>query len=187
MKLPRFVGIVDLSVVVSLAIMVPICSSPRSMQATDAIKGNDEARFALAYAEAQVIANPASGTRAGELAERLGQADQRDWAVETAVRGAERAKDSPDRWRVLAAASVAYVDRIDVHPALNYIEMALSACESHLDACPDWERIRMDLYRQNLDAGVKSGIDPRKDPVGFRKAGENGFRSVRLTPAHPPK
>jgi hypothetical protein len=187
MKLPRFVGIVDLSVVVFLAIMLPICSSPRSMQATDAIKGTDAERFALAYAEAQVITDPTSGTRAGELSERLGQAGYRDWAVETAVRGAARAKQSPDRWRVLSAASVAYVDRIDVHPALDYIEMALSSCEAHREACPDWERIRMDLYRQNLDAGVKSGIDPHKDPVGFRKAGENSFRSVRLTPAHPPK
>src|SRR6185436_18835525 len=128
MKLPRFVGIVDLSVVVFLAIMLPICSSPRSMQATDAIKGSDAERFAIAYAEAQVIANPASGTRAGELSERLGEAGHRDWAVETAVHGAERAKQAPDRWRALSAASVAYVDRIDVHPALDYIEMAFSSC-----------------------------------------------------------
>jgi len=187
MKLPRFVGIVDLSVVVFLAIMLPICSSPRSMQASDAIKGSDAERFAIAHAEAQAIANPQSGARSGELAERLGQAGYRDWAVETAVHGAERTKASPDRWRALSAASVAYVDRIDVHPAFDYIEMALSSCEAHRDACPDWERIRMDLYRQNLEAGIKSGIDPHKDPVGFRKAGENGFRSVRLTPARPQK
>lgn len=187
MKLPRFVGIVDLSVVVFLAIMLPICSSPRSMQATDAVKGSDAERFALAYAEAHVIADPESSARAAELSERLGRAGHRDWAVETAVRGAERAKGSPDRWRVLSAASVAYVDRIDVHPALDYIDRALSSCEANRETCADWERIRMELYRQNLDAGIKSGIDPHKDPVGFRKAGENGFRTVRLSPAHPSK
>lgn len=185
MKLPRFVGLVDLAVlvVVVAAILLP----PRPMEARDAIKGTDAERFALAYTESRAIARPASGALAGELAERLGQAGHKDWAIEAAVQGAARAKDAPDRWRALSAASVAYVDRIDVHPALDYIEMALSSCEAHRDACPEWERVRMDLYRQNLDAGVKSGIDPHKDPIGFRKAGENSFRSVRLTPARPQK
>lgn len=187
MKLPRFVGIVDLAVLVSLAIAIPICSSPPPMQATDAIKGTEAERFAVAHAEAQVIADPASGTKVGELARLVGHAGHKDWAIETAALGAERTKQSRDRWRALSAASVAYVDRIDVLPALDYIQMALASCEADREACPDWERIRMDLYRQNLEAGVKSGIDPRKDPVGFRKAGENAFRTVRLTPARPQK
>jgi hypothetical protein len=38
----------------------------------------------------------------------------------------------------------------------------------------------MRLYQQHLDAGVKSGIDPRRDPKGFRAAGEAGLRSIRL-------
>src|SRR5262245_40703830 len=109
MKLPRFVSIVDLAVVVSLAIALPICSSPPPTQATDAIKGSEAERFAVAHAEAQAIANPASGERIAELAEQVGQANFKDWAIETAVDGAARAKGSPDRWRVLSAASVAYV------------------------------------------------------------------------------
>jgi hypothetical protein len=185
MKLPRFVGLVDLAVlvVVIAAILLP----PRPMEASDAIKGSDAERFALAFAEARTIVEPASGTKAAELVERLGQAGHKDWAIEAAVKGAEHAKAAPDRWRALSAASVAYVDRLDVHPALQYIEAALSSCEAHREACPEWERVRMDLYRQNLDAGVKSGIDPHKDPVGFRKAGENSYRSVRLTPARSPQ
>jgi len=185
MKLPRFVGLVDLAVlvVVTAAILLP----PRPMEASDAIKGTDAERFTIAHAEAQVIANPTSGAKAGELAEAVGRAGNKDWAVETAVDGAERAKAAPDRWRVLSAASVAYVDRIDVHPALRYIEMALSECEAHRDACPSWEQIRMNFYRQHLAAGIASGIDPRKDPVGFRNAGERGLRPVRLTPSRPEK
>jgi hypothetical protein len=187
MKLPRFVGIVDLAVVVSLAIALPICSSPPPMQASDAIKGTDAERFAVAHAEAQVIADPTSGAKAAELADRLSHAGFKDWAVETAVRGAERAKPAPDRWRVLAAASVAYVDRIDVHPALEYIDAALASCQANRDACPSWEEIRMSFYRQHLAAGIESGIDPRKDPVGFRNAGERGMRPVRLSPARSQK
>lgn len=187
MKLPRFVGLVDLAVLVSLAIAVPILSSPRPMQATDAIKGTDAERFAIAHAEAQAIANPMSGAKLAELAERVGRAGYKDWAIETAVKGAERAKASPDRWRVLSAASVAYVDRIDVQPALDYIDMALASCESHRDACPSWEQVRMSFYRQHLAAGIASGIDPRKDPVGFRTAGERGLRPVRISPVRPQK
>jgi hypothetical protein len=185
MKLPRFVGLVDLAVLVSLAIAVPILSSPRPLQASDAIKGTDAERFALAHAEAQAIANPTSGAKLAELVDLVGQAGYKDWAIETAVAGVERASQAPDRWRVLTAASVAYVDRLDVRPALQYIDMAISACESSREACPSWEQVRMDFYRQHLAGGIESGIDPRKDPVGFRKAGENALRSVRLTPARP--
>ena len=185
MKLPRFLGVVDLAVLVSLAIALPIWSSPPPMQATDAIKGTEAERFGVALAEARVLAEPASGVRIAELSEQVGNSGHLDWAIATAVTGAERARQSPDRWRALSAASVAYVDRLDVHPALQHIDLAIAYCYRHREACPDWERIRMDLYRQNLDAGVKSGIDPRKDPVGFRKAGESGFRSVRLSPARP--
>jgi hypothetical protein len=182
MKLPRFMGIVDLAVLVSLAIAIPILSSPRPMQASDAVKGTDAERFALAHAEAQVIANPTSGVKLAELAERVGEAGFKDWAIEVAVAGAERAKGTPERWRALSAASVAYVDRLDVRPALEYIDMALSACESSADACPSWEQLRMDFYRQHLAAGIASGIDPRKDPVGFRAAGEKALHPVRLSP-----
>lgn len=185
MKLPRFVGIVDLAVL--LVVVAAILFPPRPMQASDAVKGTDADRFTLAYAEAKLIADPTNGAKIGELAERLGNAGFRDWAIETAVAGSERAKASPNRWRALMAASVAYVDRLDVRPALEYIDMALSECGSHREACPKWEEVRMDLYRQHLAAGVASGIDPRKDPVGFRKAGENSLRSVRLTPARPPQ
>jgi hypothetical protein len=187
MKLPRFVGIVDLAVVVSLAIALPICSSPPPMQATDAVKGTEAERFAIAHAEAQVIASPSSGARVAELTDGLGHAGFKDWAIEAAVRGAARARDAPDRWRALAAASVAYVERIDVHPALDYIDAALASCEAHRAACPSWEELRMSFYRQHLAAGIESGIDPRRDPVGFRNAGERGLRPVRLSPVRSQK
>src|SRR5690606_20690119 len=130
MKLPRFVGIVDLAVLVSLAVALPIWSSPPPMVARDAIKGTEAERFAVAHAEAQVIANPASGARVGELGDRLGNAGLKDWAIEAAVGGARRAEASPDRWRALVAASVAYVERLDARPALEYIDLALASCEA---------------------------------------------------------
>src|SRR5258706_4349092 len=109
------------------------------------------------------MAHPDDGATIDDLARRLGAAGFKDWAIETALHGSERAKQSPTRWRALLATSVAFVDRLDVVPALDYANRALAACEDQ-PACPSWEKTRMQLYQQHLDAGVKSGIDPHPGP-----------------------
>ncbi len=183
MQLRRFVGLVDLGIltVVLVAVVLPA----REMYASDAIKGDDQAQFAMALAEARTIARPGDGLAVEEFARKLGEAGMKDWAIEATTRDAERAMKSPTRWRALLAASVAFVDRLDVIPGLDYANRALSACESAqqegtASACPSWEEVRMKLYQQHLDAGVKSGIDPHRDPAGFRKAGEAALRQIRL-------
>ena len=40
----------------------------------------------------------------------------------------------------------------------------------------------MQFYQASLDAGVKSGIDPHKDPKGFRRAATSALRQGRLIP-----
>jgi len=152
----------------------------RTMYAHSPMKDDEKLRFGLALAEARTIAQPTDGGAVSDLTRRLGDVAFKDWAIEAAVRGSERAKGSPSEWRALMAASTAYVDKLDVVPALDYANRALTACHESADACPSWEEIRMKLYQQHLDAGVKSGIDPRRDPKGFRAAGEAGLRSIRL-------
>jgi len=198
MELRRYVGLVDLGIaaVVAVAILLP----PREMYASEAIKGDEPAHFAVALAEARTIARPGDGQAVEDFARRLGEAGMKDWAVEASVAASELGKDSPSRWRSLLAASVAFVDRLDVVPALDYANRALAACESAREkgdagdaahgatssgsmtrgACPSWEEVRMRLYQQHLDAGVRSGIDPHRDPRGFRKAGESALRQIRL-------
>jgi hypothetical protein len=194
MKLPRFVGLIDLGV--ATVVLVTIVLPAREMYASAAQKGSDADRFGLALAEARTIQHPDDGAAVDEVARRLGLAGFKDWAIEVGLHGSERAKQSPTRWRALLSTSVAYVDRLDVVPGLDYANRALSECESHQQTCPSWEQIRMKLYQQHLDAGVKSGIDPRRDAKGFRRAGENALRSIRIggerpgsaapTPAPPP-
>ncbi|HEX7702558.1 MAG TPA: hypothetical protein VF403_17585, partial [Kofleriaceae bacterium] len=46
--------------------------------------------------------------------------------------------------------------------------------------CPDPDQLRMRLYQGNLEAGVKSGIDPRQDRHGFMKAGEKALLEIHL-------
>jgi hypothetical protein len=188
MDMRRYVGLVDLGVatVVAVAIFLP----PREMYASAAIKGDDAQQFALAVAEARTISHPGDGQATEDLARKLGEAGMKDWAIEVAARGSERAKDSPTRWRALLATSVAYVDQLDVVPALEYADMALAACDTAREhgaeaACPSPDQVRMQLYQAHLDAGVKSGIDPRKGPAAaaaFRRAGESVLRQIRLVP-----
>ncbi len=182
MKWSRAFGIVDLGIltVVAVALFLPA----RRMYASSALQGTEPDQFAMALAEARTIARAEDGALVADLSRRLGEGGFKDWAIETAIDGSERALQSPTRWRALIAASSAYVDRLDVVPALDYANRALAACEAARDAghgtCPSWEEIRMRLYHQHLDAGVKSGIDPRLDPKGFRQAGEGALRQIRL-------
>ena len=186
MQIGRLFNFVDLGIltVVAVAVVLP----PREMYASDVVKGD---QFAIALAEARTIARPNDGQAAADFTHMLGEANQKDWAVDVSVAASARAKDSPTRWRALLAASVAYVDRLDVVPGLDYANRALNACEATRDTsadggmtCPSWEQIRMQLYQQSLDAGVKSNIDPRRDPRGFRKASESAMREIRLGPGH---
>src|SRR5574338_57442 len=185
MALPRILSLVDFAViaVVAVALFLP----PREMYAENAIKGDE---FGVALAEARTMAAPGDGKAVGDFTRKLGEAGLKDWAIETSVRLSDRAKDSPTRWRALIAASVAHIEMLDVVPALDYANRALAACEATREkgdaaACPSWEEIRMRLYQQHLDAGVKSGIDPHVDPAGFRRAGEAALRQIRLGPSRP--
>lgn len=93
----------------------------------------------------------------------------------------EECSATPEPWRCLLGKSTAAVETFDVKPAYELGGKALQACaaagETH---CPAWEATRMELYLQHLKAGIDSGIDPRRDPVGFQRAGDAGSRTIRL-------
>lgn len=182
MQLPRFVGLVDLGILTVIGVFAIL--PPRAQYTSAVMKGDDKAQFALALAEARTIARPGDGAAVDELTHKLDDAQQKDWAIDFAVLASDHAKDSPTRWRALLAASTAFVDRFDVVPGLDYANRALNACEAirgtNTAACPSPDQIRMQLYQANLKAGVASNIDPRKDRLGFMKAGERGLLQIHL-------
>ena len=177
MRLPRFFCLLDLAVIVFVAVVVLLPGRERS-----AVPAPDDAelRYALALAEARVDAHPTDGGAVEDYGRLLAQASFKDWAIDQTVHAATTAPDSPTKWRALLAASVAYVDRVDAKPALDFAEQALAACDRSGDACPSWERLRLDIYRGYLDRGVKSGIDPHRDPGGFKRAAEGGIHQIRV-------
>ncbi len=182
MRFVRYVSLVD--VITTVMVLFILLLPPRSMVAAWAAKGSETERYGLALSEARAIDDAKDGELIAELSRRLHQAKLSDWAVEAAARGSVSAKGSPSEWRALLATSVAYVERLEAAPALDYARKALAACATArvVDerVCPAWEEVRMDLYARHLDAGVASGIDAKRDPAGFRRAGESALRPINI-------
>jgi len=181
-SISRRFNLLDLVVVIVVA--VAIFLPPRATYALDAAKGTDVDRVALATAEARTIAHPEDGAAAAELGRRLTLVGHLDWAVEaTAELGAAAAR-SPSRWRALLATSVAYAERLEAQESLDWARRALEACHAAgTTACPADDEVRLDLFVDHLDAGVRSGIDPRRNPEGFRAASVEEIRSIHLNPS----
>jgi hypothetical protein len=174
----RYVSLTDLVVLVLVGVVLLL--PPREVTAGPADRLDPDAKLALAFAEARVELRPDDGAAVADVSRRLGEARHYDWAAQAAAVGAEHASKSPTRWRALLAASIAYTDRLEVKEALEFANRTLASCAEVGDvACPSWEEVRVELYQRHLDAGVRSGIDPRKNPRAFREAGEAALRPVR--------
>jgi hypothetical protein len=169
------VGPIDIAVVVVL--LLALVMPPRELIASAAIRGDEAATFALGLAEAKTIIAPKDGAARALLLRRLEDAHQNDWALEEATRGAAVATPQT-AWQVWLGLSLGYVDRLDAVEALKDAQRALEACDA--TACPGWERARMEIYRDHLDAGIQSGIDPKLDPRGFRTAGERHIHAAHV-------
>lgn len=177
MQIHRHLNLMDLVVVI--VVPVALFLPARSTNAVAAAKGTDADRIALATAEARALAHPDDGMAAGELGRRLTAAGHLDWAVEATAELAERSPKSPTRWNALLATSVAYAERLEAKEALAWAQRALEACHvSGTTYCPTHDEIRLDIYVRHLDAGVRSGIDPKRNPEGFRAAGAEGLLPV---------
>jgi hypothetical protein len=187
MRFVRYVSLVD--VITTVMVLFILLLPPRTMvaawAASNARSGVTEAdRYAVALSEARAISDGKDGELIAEASRRLLEVGLGDWAVETAARGSAQSEGSPSQWRALLATSVAYVERLEAIPALDYAKRALAACATARAVdervCPSWEEVRMDLYKKHLDAGVASGIDAKKDPAGFRRAGEASLRTIHI-------
>lgn len=176
-ELKRVASMVDLVVaaIVTFVVVLP----PRAVKAKPAAGGDADSRLALAFAQARAAAHPDDAGLIADVSRRLSEVGFTDWAVQEAAAGAARMGQAPTRWRALLATSIAHADRLEAKDALEYTNQALLICAHAGDAvCPPIEAVRLDLYQRHLDAGVRSGIDPRKNPEKFREAGQAALRTV---------
>lgn len=178
MEIKRLASLVDL--VVAAIVLFVVVLPPRGVKAKPAAGGDADARVALAFAQARSAARPQDGALTADLSRRLGEVGYFDWAVQEGAIGAARMGTAPTRWRALLATSIAHADRLEAKDALDYTNQALAICAHAGDSvCPPIELVRLELYQRHLDAGVQSGIDPRKNPDKFREAGQAALRTVR--------
>lgn len=174
---PRSVSLIDLSVAVLALIAVALPS-----RTADAVPAFDATATAeIARAEARAFARPDDGEAAADLARALVGARQLDWALDRAHLLAAAQAASPSRWRSYLGVSIAHAERLEAPEALAWSQRSLAACAEARATCPSWEEVRVQLYAAMLDAGVRSGIDQRVDPVGFRRAAEAGVTQIRLS------
>ena len=191
MELKRVASLVDL--VVAAIVIFVIWLPPREVKAKRAAGGDDEARLALGFAQARAQVRPDDAVRVADYSRRLAQVGLEDWAVQEAATAAARLSTSPERWRVLLATAVAHADRLEANEALEWAGKALTVCDGLVEQCeregacgpggkpwcPREDQARIDQYYRHLDAGVKSGFDPRREPEKFRQAGAAALRHVR--------
>lgn len=186
MRIHRFLSLTDL--VVTGVVLVALFLPKRPLYALDAYKLDDIERAELSAAEARTLLRPDDGLAAAELADQLARAEILDWAVEAADEGSARASQTSAWWSMRSAA-YAYADRIDVQPAFDRADAALEACRvlrsgltecKDTDPCPCWAETTGQFYRDYLEAGLRSGIDPRRNPIQFRTAADQGIRSIGL-------
>jgi len=185
MRIHRLLSLTDLVVVVVAAVAMFLPKRP--IYAADPYRVTPEQRAALAASEARALARPDDGAAAADLSRRLSRAGMLDWAVEAGVEGAARATP-PTRWQAQLAAAEAYGDRIEVQNAFDAAEQALGDCRAAIEACPDWEALKIELYMRYLEAGLQSGIDPRKQPREFRDKANQALPTLDirgLTPGVP--
>jgi hypothetical protein len=176
----RWISIVD--IVVAVVALVAIVLPARPLEGTSAARGDDHARFALAAAEARTRVRPDDGAVVDDLARRFVDAGELDFAVEAPAAASQVMRSSPTRWLALYATAKSWGELREVKEASEWADRAWSACQDAGPACPPWQGVRVELYAKHLEAGLASGIDPKVDPDGFRKAGENALHIVHLSP-----
>ena len=130
----------------------------------------------VALAQAQMLANPEDGAAVERLASIIGvrPVSQHDQALRLAGDAAARLAQakSPTRWRALLAISSVHADRIEVPEASRFASEALAACEEPGADCPPHEKLRLELYAEQMAAGalaIARGADPRAQPDEFRR------------------
>lgn len=161
------VGLLDLC---ALAVLLVVLLLPeRGMSVGDAYEPEPERVRDIALEQARLAKEPGNSDAAERLARLLTRAGQTDWAIQVA--GAAAKSGEQISWRALLAVSTAHAERIEVAGAHRFAKLALDAClAAGPERCPTHARMRLSLYFDQLDAGMRSGIDPRLDPEGYQRA-----------------
>ena len=143
----------------------------------------------IARLQAEWVGDPDNAAAAAGLADLLAELGEHDLALRVAGEAARR--DGPAAWRAHLAVSSAHAERIEIEDAYEHARRALEVCGEATAACRAHERVRMELYVDELEAGIaaiEAGADPRLDPLEFRRrmAEVHPTARLRALPIAPP-
>lgn len=165
--MPFRVSILDLTA--AIVVLVAIFLPDRGVNVVSAYEADRDTNHKIALYQAALAKDPKDAAMAARLSQLLIDVKQSDWAVQVASEAADDKRG--DAWRALLAASMAHAERVEVNRAHEFAERALSACrQAGSIHCPVHEEARLAAYFAQLEAGAKSGIDPRIDPRGYEQA-----------------
>ncbi len=179
------VGLLDIAGA-GVALVALILPAPAKQVFPIYDKGSPAQPAEIASAQAALSRDPADFAALARYVDLLAEAGQPDQALRAA--GAAFAQESPRRWRAAVAVAAVHADTLDAKAAYEWAQKALVACDAPGADCPDHERVRVDLYAKALKAGIDSGIDPRVDPEGFKKAIDSATPMIHVGGRrnHPP-
>jgi hypothetical protein len=180
------IGILDITA--ALIVLVVMVLPARSVTVQPVYGDDPELVREIELAQARLAVDADDGEAAYTLVRHLLEAGQTDWALRVAG-NATRLDGQRGSWRALLAISAAHAHRVEIVDAARFARLALEACQATEHDCPSYEEVRLHLYNQQLEAGVRAierGVDPRHQPAEFREALQAGLRAVRLEAAPPP-
>ncbi len=176
---PFRVSIVDVCVA---AIVLVVVLLPERAPAVRAEYPDKAPTAEIASYQARLAEDPGDCVAVQKLTEILVKLEQSDWALRVAGEGT-RQEDSPTLWRCYLALSSVHADRFEIMEAHEQAAKAWEACDAPGADCPVHERVRLEMYLTELDAGVQAvhkGIDPRTDPRHFREEINHAYPRARF-------
>ncbi len=166
---------------VGLAALVVLMPRP-TLDAEPALKASSIELEEVARLEDLRAAKPTDVDAACELADAYLRFDHPEWSLQALEQFGDH--KSP---RVHLLRSIARADRFDVKVGHDEALRGLALCKEAPAACPDVVRQKLQLIEEPLGALVKSGVDPRKDPLAARTAIGKALHHTKGLPAPVPE
>ena len=180
--MPFRVSIFDLTAAV--IVLVVVILPPRDFTVSHAYVAGGGDLQEIARYQARLAVAPGDVEAASKLAEFMTDEGLSDWALQVAAEAARRSET--ESWRALLAVAIAHTERVEIGLAHKYAQLALAECTRlGPELCPRDQKVRISIYSNQLEVGVKSGIDPRLDPRAYERAVMQQMRIIRVRGATP--
>ena len=132
-------------------------------------EGLEAASERISMAQSRITLNPEHETaieHIEQFADLLGELGYPAWSIRVVAEAIQLSKVFND-WHLYRALATAYAYQRDADLIMYWMTQAFTDCVTS-DSCKMHEQVRMSIYLQQIAAAIDSGLDPKRDPKGFR-------------------